>query len=542
LFVVAVAWGRQARRRRFLVSACIAVAAITLAYLMTVRPSDIPVEWITILTRGFERKSIMHLYTRGAHAGPNFAFVLSAIARGSAPNLHEVVWLNLLLALINAAIFLHVAIYLTGALWALPWTLVFALNPAMFLAAFSELPTNLLALYFLAGLLGWAVLKDAWAQPRSIRAAAAILCAALTVLTALTRSEVAAIGMIALSLQGGFVLLGAERWSAAWQRLRTVGERLLGLLSNHLGVVAVLCVAAWWGPDLADRTGIAQCCARSLAAGLYPFNPSILALFVFLPMLAFPIGASLAVLLGFVHAGRDLRRFGGLPLSLLVLASAYFAVQDSYYEMGRYLSSIMPAVLFLGLFGKQELDALAHRWTQNWQRGARVVYVMAWLVLPLPGVVELYLRAEYAEVNTLGGGLSQLLLDRNTQREVRHLLALTERNPQCVFVGRVVEDRGDFRQRPQYDYLFFGAPLAEPVLVPEKDAPLDQVIARYAAGASCIRLHYGGDCDVRFGDHCTQFIAGRRLIDEERFWSRPYNSNPLDSGAPEIVLATYAWP
>jgi hypothetical protein len=46
---------------------------------------------------------------------------------------------------------------------------------------------------------------------------------------------------------------------------------------------------------------------------------------------------------------------------------------------------------------------------------------------------------------------------------------------------------------------------------------------------------------VRLGDRCEQFIAGRRRR-EERFWSRPYNSNPWDSGTPEIILATYAWP
>ena len=53
---------------------------------------------------------------------------------------------------------------------------------------------------------------------------------------------------------------------------------------------------------------------------------------------------------------------------------------------------------------------------------------------------------------------------------------------------------------------------------------------------------YGGDCNLTFTDRCEKFIAGRRLIDEQRFWSRPYNSMDFGYGAPEIVLATYAWP
>jgi len=103
-------------------------------------------------------------------------------------------------------------------------------------------------------------------------------------------------------------------------------------------------------------------------------------------------------------------------------------------------------------------------------------------------------------------------------------------------------DRGDFRRNPQYEYAVFGVPMTAPAFVPEAEARLDEVIARYAAGASCVRLYYGGDCNVRLGDHCERFIVGRHLLEEERFWSRPYNSNPWDSGAPEIVLATYAWP
>jgi hypothetical protein len=78
----------------------------------------------------------MHLYARGAHAGANFSFIVSAVAAGEVPNLHDLVWLNVLLALVNAAVFLHFAIYITGPVWAIPWTMVFALNPATFFASF----------------------------------------------------------------------------------------------------------------------------------------------------------------------------------------------------------------------------------------------------------------------------------------------------------------------------------------------------------------------------------------------------------------------
>lgn len=531
LAVVGPAWARHGRRRLLAASAFVCVAAIVVLYVFTVQPNEIPTDWITVLTRGFERKSIMHLYARGAHAGANFGFVTAAVGAG-APSLYDVVWLNLLLALVNAAVFAHVAFHVAPPAWALVWTAVFALNPATFLASFSELPANLLSTYFLAGLVGWAVLTDALPQPRAIRVAAAALCVLLTILVAYTRLEVALIGVVALTLCGAHRLLGARRWSELWQGPRRIGERLLAFLSDHPALVVLLTVIAVQGPWVTSREEF---------AALYPFNASFLGLFVSLPMLGLPIGVGVAVFFGFVRGLLSFRQFGGLVLSLFVIVRVYFGVFDSYFEMRRFLSYVMFAIVCLGLFGKEQLDATIMRLRPNWQRLARVVYIMSWVMLPLPGVLEFYLRADYTPVDTVTGGVSQLLPDRNVQREVRHLLSLAERNPQCVFVGRVLRDQGDFRNNPTYDYAVFGAPIASPIFIAEKEAALDEVVGRHAAGASCVRLHYGSDCNVRLGDGCKAFIAGRRLIEEERFWSRPYNSNPWDEGAPEIILATYAW-
>jgi hypothetical protein len=533
LVTLAIAWGRHARRWLLMWSGFVTLAVITLVFVALVQPTDIPTDWITVLTRGFERKSIMHLYARGAHTGPNFDFVLSAVAGGRSLTLYDVVWLNLLLAAVNAGIFVHLAIYVARLWWALAWTLVFALNPAMFLASFSELPTNLLAFYFLAGLLAWNVLNEALPYPRVIRAAAGVFCGLMTILVALTRLEVSLIGVTALALYAGHRLLGADGWEQIWARVRCLFERTLAFLCDHLWVVAFLSLIAWRWPF-----GV----GREEFFGLYPFNPSFLGLFVFIPMLGIPIGGGIAMFFGFARAVWHFRRFGGLPLSLLVIIRSYFGVHDSYLEMGRYLSNVLPAVICLGLLGKEQLDATLQRLRPNSRRLAYVVYIMSWFTLPLPGVLEFYLRSEYTEPDSVRSAASQLLLDRNTQKEVRHLLTLTEKNPQCVFIGRVIRDQGNFRLDPHYDYVAFGGPVSAPVFASQEATRLEDFIARHAGDAACVRLHYGSDCNVRFGDRCKEFVAGRRLIDEERFWSRPYNSNPWDTGAPEIILATYAWP
>jgi hypothetical protein len=536
LIVVAVAWGRHGRRRFLVASGFITVLAVTLIYLQMVRPSDIPIDWITIIHEGTGYKSILHLYMRAVHADVSFKCLLPAVL-GPQPGLHDVVWLNMLLALVNAVIFLHVALYFTGATWAVVWTLVFALNPATFLAAFSELPTGVLNLYFLAGVIGWATLTDPLYQPRVIRGSGYVLCALFTLFAAFTRVEVALIGVVALGLHAACTVLGSGTLSDAWTRLLEACERPLVFLSQHPGVVAILCLAGLYFSQAGLPWEFMG--GRAEVSGVYPFNPSIVTFHFFLPMLLLPIGVAVATFFGFIHAIIHFRRFGGLALSLLVLIRMYFAAQDQFYETGRYLSYLFPAIFLLGLFGKDQLYEIARRWSPNWYHATRVVFIMVWFTRPFPGAPDFFLKPEY----DWGAGFSQVLLDLNTQREVRHLLSVTEENSECVFVGRVVIIQEGFRVAPEYAYVVFGKPVTEPIVVPEKEASLEEVIARHAAAASCIRLYYGGDCNLTFADRCEQFVAGRRLLDEHRFWSRLYN-NPHDYGYAEgeVVLAVYDWP
>lgn len=544
LVVVSAAWGRHGRQRLVL-SGWATVAGIAAAYLLLVRPADLPISWITVMSHGLEGKGIEHLYGRGLNVGGNFDAVVAAVGGGSPFALRDLVWLNLLLAMLATAVFLHVALAITTRRWAVIWTLVFALNPAMFLAAFSELPTHLLALYFLAGVVGWAVVIDPLPQPPLIRVLAYGLCALLTLLATATRGEAALIGVLALALQAAFVIAGARRWAAAAAWLRAMGEWALAVLSEHLTAVGVLCVVG----IVLSFSGCPILLGRGEVSGLYPFNASFLSLFGYLQLLALPVGACIAIAFGFADAVVRFRWFGGLALSLFVIVRTYFAVWIDYFEMGRYLSHVLPAILLLGVFGGGALERLASRWTPPWSRAVRIAYVMSWFTLPLPGVMQAYARPEY----TREGGFGQLLLDRNVQHEVRYLLAMTEQHPECVYVARVVDDRavvvdnpvqhGDPKVAARYVYAVFGATVRSPILVPESEATLSEVIARHAADASCVRLYFGGDCNLTYTDRCADFVRGRQLLDEHRFWSQPYNP-PLKSGygGPEIVLGIYAWP
>lgn len=534
LLACLAAWGRHPGRRGLVIGGGLAVLAIVAAYLALVRPSDIPIDWVTLIHEGLGYKNIRHLYGLAVHAGPSFTVVTSAFAAGPHPTLFDVVWLNLLLAMVNAVFFFCVARSVTGLVWSLVWTGAYVFNPATFLAAFSELPTNVLAFYFLAGVVGWAVLVDPQPQPRVARATGFLLCAVLTLFSGLTREEVGLVGAVALAVYALHATVGAQRWDEAWRSLGAAAERLLAWLAARPGLIVACCVVGL----VISQTGLPWF-GRAIAAGLYPFNPSFLNFFVFLPMLLLPVGVAIGIAAGFVHATRHFRLFGGLALSLFLLIRAYFAGQDQYYETARYLSYLFPAIFLLGVFGTRQLLEWMGRLPLVWSRALLVVFLMAWFTRALPGIPDLYMQPEYK----WDRGFSEVLLDLNTQKEIRHLLRVTEANPECVFVARVVETFVDPKPNPVYDYAIFGKTIPQPIFVPVADATLEQVIARYAGDAACVQLYFGGDCNLNFADDCAEFVAGRRLLTEERYWSRVYN-NPHDYGyaAPVLRLATYAWP
>jgi hypothetical protein len=318
--------------------------------------------------------------------------------------------------------------------------------------------------------------------------------------------------------------------------LRRSGERALAWLAAHPVAVLGFSVAGMY----LSISGMPNLLRREPAGGFYPFNLSFLELFAYLPMLALPVAVSIATAFGFVRAVREFHRLGGLALSLFILVRAYFAAENQYFEMGRYFSYIAPAVFLLAIFGNAHLYEIVRRWTPNRRRALQVAYLVAWFTWPMPGIGEFYARPDSEHP----GGIAQWLLAFNTQREVRYLLSLTEGHPECVYIGRVILDYRDSPMiAPEYAYVVFGRPIVGPVVIPEKQARLDDVASRFASGASCVRLYSGGDCNLGVADGCREFTTGRRLVDEKRFWSRPYNLVQQSGfGTPEITLATYAWP
>ncbi|MFN8644270.1 MAG: hypothetical protein U0802_22400 [Candidatus Binatia bacterium] len=174
-----------------------------------------------------------------------------------------------------------------------------------------------------------------------------------------------------------------------------------------------------------------------------------------------PLGASVGVLLGWVHALRHFRRFGGLALSVLVLVRLYFAAQYEYFEMGRYLSYALPAVFLLGLFGSAELATLSAGWRPTWRRLATVGYVMLWFTLPLPGVPEFYQRPR----STPAPAASR----RSCSTATPSASSACSGSPSAIRSAcsspRIVMDFDQPMTSTRYTYAVFGRPVPAPIFV-----------------------------------------------------------------------------
>jgi hypothetical protein len=537
LIAVVAAWGRHPGRRVIARGGLLVAAVTSIAFFSLVQPDDLPIDWLTALHYGANEKSISHLYGRGAHTGDNFPALVQLFSGETRLTLRDVVRMNMGLALLNLIAFSAIAIRVQGPWWAIPWAAVFALNPATFLASFSELPANTLHLYFLAGVIAWALLTDTEEQSRLSKGFALALLVVLTILVANTRLEMVTTGALGLGVWTIHALAGERAWTDWVARAQRITRAALAFLSRHLTVVGLLCFIGW---AISLEGGCGSYQLRAMATGLYPFNPHFLLAFVTLPVLGAPLAVAAAALAGTAFALFHFRRFGGVGLALIIIANLYLAAPTGFYETVRYTTNFIGIIVLLGLFGRAAFEEVSQRraWPDSWRQLAMIVYVMTWFTLPLLGTLDPYLRPEYDG----SGRFAQLLPDRNTQREVRFLVSQVEKHPDCVFVARAIANRPHPKYQPVWQYVLFGKPIEHPIAVREDEVDLETAISRHALGAQCVRLYYGDDCNLTFADRCRDFVAGRQVIDEQRFWSHPYNDPRVwGFGAPEIVLATYRW-
>jgi hypothetical protein len=275
-----------------------------------------------------------------------------------------------------------------------------------------------------------------------------------------------------------------------------------------------------------------------VAAGLRPLNLSFLTmpgtLGVFLPL-----GIVVLFVLGTVYALRHWFSFLLLPVTALFLFKIYASASHGvYFERFRYVSFLTPVALFLALFGFRELFEWSRRWAWPpwWRRAALLLLVTTFFLWQAAGPKEIFRRRQQLP------GLSQtgFLLAWNQQTEVRYLLDLLARYPNCVFLAKTTQTTWVADRRTGAQWELFGRPIAQYSEIQTPGGTLEQIAAQAAPHASCVFYYRSLDCDLVGFEGCDAETVGRTPLEERIFEDLPYNDiTEYGAHRAEVRLAIY---
>jgi hypothetical protein len=192
-----------------------------------------------------------------------------------------------------------------------------------------------------------------------------------------------------------------------------------------------------------------------------------------------------------------------------------------YFERFRYMTFLTPVALFLALFGFRELADWAQRraWPPWWKRAAVALLLASCTVWQAAGPKEIFRRRQALP----GVATPGFLLSWNQQTEVRYLLDLVARFPECVFPARSAPTVWVADPRTRYRWLLFGGPVRAFSEIADAGEPLERVAERAAPGAPCVLFYRSLDCNLLDADGCEPQIQGRRPLEERLLENLPYN-------------------
>lgn len=540
LVAMLIEWARVREEvGRRAVSGGVAATGAALLVLTLLALHPLPLRWITVLQEGRTLRNVQQLYGMTTHHGTGFSYVIDVLSGHGITTLPALASFNLVLWGVNGVVFLWLAAAVLRARWAaLALALTWAFNLNTLHAAVSETPAMLWTSWCWAGAIAIAALAEPAATPRLRRLALAALTA-IALLAALLRTELLFVGAPAVAV--GFAVVSGR------------SERLYAVARTLGGALRALFAGPWWRLVLVVAALLAlerlpwPLHVRWLLATLQPFNLAFLdlprALGVFLPL-----GMLVLIVLGLVHGLRRWIAFALVPVGVLLLAKLYASAGHGvFFESFRYLAYVTPLVFVLALFGFRELEdwAARWRWPAWWRRVALVALALTFTVWRPPGALkELFGRGhELPGAGTLPAPLLRVsapLLAWNVQTEVRYLLSLVQRHPECVFVTRALRADSTFDGTPGYDWVAFGGDLPAYERLADTGQGLAAAAAALAPDASCVFFYRGLDCNLIDATSCDPLVEGFVPVEEHVFENLPY-ADIREYGAhrAEIRLGVY---
>jgi hypothetical protein len=512
--------------------------------------SVMPDSWVTPLHAGLGMRNLETIYG-ATHAGPVFLCVSSFVASFSPalPPVKAVAHLNLWLWGVDASLFLVLALEVSGSvLFALAVWLACFFNPVIINSSLSELPSNLLFMYFLVA----AVLLRAQDLAVSTPRERYLYWASLLALCALSlgaRIETLFLSAPALALAAGEIFPRADIRPAVERLMLAVGKYLSGIASRKSLfwlVMAVFVFSAAWDVLSSVADSISDYQARAVFQAVAPLTLNFCALPAFLSTIL-PAGAVLMFLSGFVYALCEWKVFLALPLALAALFQLYYSASScDYMELMRYCTLLIPLAMFIALFGyRQMLRALAHFGVD-----AAAVKLFSALVLLLFTVTMRHAAFALMDVRdekycnfpgkfhsgwSLPPESNPVLISRDNQLEVRHLLRIMSAHPGACFLTKTAGDSPPYRA----GYSIFGGRLRWPVQAGNDWAQALSFAQNYSQGRELF-FYQGYDCNLLDFSGCQKETAGHVQSDRVAFGDLPFNSAySYGKMKPDIEFALY---
>lgn len=531
LGVVLAGWARaQPRLRAPLVAGAVCLGLGFAVVLLVFGPAQLDLGWITVLQEGRSIRNVRQLYGGTTHVGSGFQALTLWLAEPGVETLRAVVHFNVCLAGVNTLLLFLLATVVLGSWWGgFAFALGYACNLNTLHAAFSETPAMLWSTYFWLGCIAGGVIADEAHASRGLRLMALLALVLLAGLAAMVRVEWLILGAPAVFLGAVQVCGGEPAVRALVSDVgRFVGAILAGPAWIFLLPVVVLFVLQGlpvWGPGAYVVEGIA------------PLNMA----FLFLPLklgMFLPVGFIILFGLGMIYTTRHWVAFCLLPITLLTLFKSYSAAAQGNFEHFRYMSFVLPGVFFVALFGFRELSEWAQRraWPRWWRRVALLLIVLSMTAWQPGGPRELFGRRQQ-----LPGIVDAVpLLALNQQTEVRYVLDLVRRYPDCVFLIKAPVAESVGVPQGGVRWAAFGAPL--PFLREMRDigVELDEVVRALAPDAACVYFYRSLDCSLLDFEGCSGETVGRVAIEERVLENLPFSDISSYGGhRAEIRLGVY---
>jgi hypothetical protein len=134
---------------------------------------------------------------------------------------------------------------------------------------------------------------------------------------------------------------------------------------------------------------------------------------------------------------------------------------------------------------------------------------------------------------------NRVLLSRNQQTEVRYILDLMDRYPECVFITRNIKVSNS--GKPAFLWGWFGRQVRMDLFEEKPGETLEAVANENVPESPCVLFYYGLDCNKVRGDCCLAQTENRPVLEEHLLENLQYTDFHGTDAHPSQIRLAVLW-